>query len=341
LLIPQLVQHFIPIPSETNPTLGSHLIHAATNIVSPTAPWVVFANGLLTNLTMWNYVIPYFIQAGYNVLVHSQRGHGKSTLPDPSPSKRQTTIPSQAYDIAHLIHALQISPIHSVIGVSQGGATALAFSALPAFFPSTSLPSPLPTTKSIIACASSARTAAGNKAAWEERASLAYGIKISFDDPSTTLDDEYATHIGMSRLAAITVPRWFPPGSALSPASPSGASGLERAAWVSSLVTHTPPRGFLAGAQALAEYDLLSESDLEKGILGSAFNNPDAPQVLLLAGALDGGGKVARGFRGLAERWAEVRPGVQYTEMEGLGHIPMIEQPEEWWKVVGDFLQKL
>ena len=145
----------------------------------------------------------------------------------------------------------------------------------------------------------------------------------------------------MSRLAAITVPRWFPPGSALSPASPSGASGLERAAWVSSLVTHTPPRGFLAGAQALAEYDLLSESDLEKGILGSAFNTPDAPKVLLLAGALDGGGKVARGFRGLAERWAEVRPGVQYTEMEGLGHIPMIEQPEEWWKVVGDFLQKL
>ena len=111
LLIPQLVQRLIPVPSETDPTLSSHLVHAAAVIVSPTAPWVVFANGLLTNLTMRNHVIPYFIQAGYNVLVHSQRGHGKSTLPDPSPSKRQTTIPSQAYDIAHLIHVFQISPI--------------------------------------------------------------------------------------------------------------------------------------------------------------------------------------------------------------------------------------
>lgn len=321
--------------------MGTHIIHAVTIIVSPTAPWVVFSNGLVTNLTMWNYVIPFFIQSGYNVLVHSQRGHGKSSLPTAS----QTTIPSLAYDIAHLIHALHIrSPIHSVIGVSQGGATALAFSALPAFFPSTSLPSPLPTTKSIIACDNSARTPAGNKAAWEERAGVAYNTNISFDDPSlspTTLDDEFATHIGMSRLASITIPRWFLPGSPLSPLSPSSPPHLERAEWLSSIIKNTSPRGFVAGARALAEYDLLSESDPERGIFGSAFNTPDAPKVLLLAGALDGGGKVAQGLRNLAETWSKVREGVQFTEMEGAGHIPMVEKPEEWWKVVGEFLQDL
>ncbi len=107
-------------------------------------------------------------------------------------------------------------------------------------------------------------------------------------------------------------------------------------------IRRTPPRGFAAGAQALAEYDLLSESDLKKGILGSAFNTPDAPKVLLLAGALDGAGKVGQGLRGLAERWANVRRGaIQYAEIERAGHLPMIDQPEKWWSVVSKFLQDL
>lgn len=320
-----------------------HQIHATTIVVSPTAPWIVFANSLLTDLTMWNYVIPYFLQSGYNVLAHSQRGHGQSTLPPASTSVRQTTIPSLAYDIAHLIHILEIgSPIHSIIGVSQGGAAALAFSALAAFFPSSSLPSPLPTTKSIIACDTSPRTPASNKTAWEERTSLVYGTKISFDDSPMALDEEFATHLGMPRLATVTVPRWFPAGSPLTlPPSPSDTPRPERAEWVANLIKRTPPRGFVPGAQALAEYDLLSESDLEKGILGSAFNTPDAPKVLLLAGALDGAGRVGQGLRGLAERWANVRNGVQYAEIEHAGHLPMIDQPEKWWSVVGKFLQDL
>ncbi|KAK2459974.1 hypothetical protein APHAL10511_007980 [Amanita phalloides] len=120
----------------------------------------------------------------------------------------KTAIPALAYDITHLIGVRSI--IHAIIGVSQGGAAVLAFSSLPAFFPFTSLPSPLPKTKTIIACDTSARTPAGNKTAWEEHASLAHGTKISFDDyppSSTTLDDEFATHLGMSRLASITIPR--------------------------------------------------------------------------------------------------------------------------------------
>ncbi|KAK2459973.1 hypothetical protein APHAL10511_007979 [Amanita phalloides] len=338
-------EHFIPIPSETDISIHTHKIHATTIITSHTAPWIVFANSLLTDLTMWNYVIPYFLQNHFNVLVHSQRGHGQSGLPPASPSTRRTTIPALAYDIAHLINALEIrSTIHAIIGVSQGGAAALAFSALPAFFPFTSLPSPLPKTKSIIACDTSARTPAGNKTAWEERASLVYGTKISFDDyppsSSTMLDDEFATHLGMSRLASITVPRWFPAGSPLS-ASPPPTSNPERAAWVSSLIKCTPPSGFVAGAQALAGYDLLSEADPEKGILGSAFNTPEAPKILLMAGALDGAGKVGQGLRAMAERWANIRGGVQYAEIEQSGHLPMIDQPEKWWSVVGKFLQEV
>ncbi|KAF8629799.1 hypothetical protein AX15_003270 [Amanita polypyramis BW_CC] len=343
-------EHFIPIPSEIDPTTHTHKIHVVTLTISPDAPWVVFANSLLTDLTMWNYVVPFFLQSKFNILLHSQRGHGQSTLPPASPSIRQTTIPSLAYDIAHLIHALQIrTPIHALIGVSQGGAATLAFTALPAFFPSTSLPSPLPTAKSIIACCTSVGTQAGNKSAWEERASLAYGAKISFEayPPSSSaspsepsLDNEYAAQLGMSKLASITIPRWFPTNSPLSSSS-STTQHPERASWVSSLIKHTPSRGFIAGAQALAGYDLLSESNLDSGILGTSFNTPEAPRVLLLAGSLDGGGKIGQGLRDLAERWANVREGIKYVEVEESGHLPVIDQPERWWSVVSEFLRNV
>ncbi|KAF8632660.1 hypothetical protein AX17_004793 [Amanita inopinata Kibby_2008] len=394
-------EHFVPIPSETDPSTTSHTIHAVTLIHSPTAPWVVFANSLLTDLTMWSYVIPYLLPDApspssptssspvsleaqpYNILIHSQRGHGQSTLPALSPSARQATIPHLAYDIAHLIHALSIqTPIHALIGVSQGGATSLAFSSLSSFFPSSSLPSPLPTAKAIVACDTSPRTPGGNKAAWEERASLAYRTRFTFDtyaslasststtaNPTAGLDDEYATKLGLSRLASVTIPRWFPTGSSLSsstPSSPTSASSPssptmlhpERAAWVSSLITDTPPRGFVAGAQALAEYDLLStptapsspDSGVEGGILHPSNNTTggDAtlPKVLLLAGSLDGAGKVGQGLRNLAEKWAGVRGergegGVRYVEVESSGHLPMIDEPEKWWSVVGSFLQQV
>lgn len=113
-----------------------------------------------------NYVIPYFLQNQFNILTHSQRA----------------IHPSSSF----------ATPVHAIIGVSQGAAATLAFT------PSSSLPSPLPTTKSITACDTSLRTAPGNQHEWEERASLAYCAKISFDvypplSSSTTLDDEFAT----------------------------------------------------------------------------------------------------------------------------------------------------
>ncbi|KAM6494993.1 beta-ketoadipate enol-lactone hydrolase [Amanita muscaria] len=317
---------------EANPTTDTHKIHAITLTTSPSAPWIVLANSLLTDLTMWSYVVPYFIQTPFNILLHSQRGHGQSSLPLASPSRRQTTIPSLAYDIAHLIQALEIpTPIHAIVGVSQGGAAAIAFTALTAFFPPASLPSPLPTTKSIIACDTSARTPIGNASAWEGRASVAYGTKISFDSDDLHeqhLDDVYASQLGMSSLASIILPRWFPPGSPVSTTS-------ERLNWMCSLIKRTPPHGFLAGAQALADYNLFLDT---KGNLISSSSASAPPKVLLLAGALDGAGKVGEGMKNMADT---LRDDVKFVEIPESGHLPMIDQPETWSKVVIEFLQNL
>ena len=104
------------------------------------APWIVFVNSLMTNQKMWGEVLPRLSKT-YNLITYDQRGHGLVRCA-PWPSERHltlqtlqsstppnpTTLTVLASDIATILSTLKIpTPIHAVIGVSQGGATTLAF----------------------------------------------------------------------------------------------------------------------------------------------------------------------------------------------------------------------
>jgi len=54
-------EHLVSLPSFPPVSILTHTIHAVTLTTSPTAPWLVFANSLLTDWTVWNYIIPYFL----------------------------------------------------------------------------------------------------------------------------------------------------------------------------------------------------------------------------------------------------------------------------------------
>jgi pimeloyl-ACP methyl ester carboxylesterase len=120
---------------------------------------------------MWGYLVPYLLhdtpdpdtgkaRTPYNILIHSQRGHGKSSLP-----LEPTTILSLACDIMHLLSHLNIpTPVQAIVGVSQGGAVALAFSQMYA-----------DKARSVVACDTSAKTPSGNREAWAGRIGMVYG----------------------------------------------------------------------------------------------------------------------------------------------------------------------
>ncbi|GAA6063815.1 hypothetical protein JCM10212_001646 [Sporobolomyces blumeae] len=182
------------------------------------APWLVFVNSLMTNQTMWEGVLPR-LSKKYNLLTFDQRGHGKSSVP-PKPC----TLEVLAGDIATILDKLSIpTPIHAVIGVSQGGATALAFAqGHAALF------------DRLVACDTQATSPAANAKAWDERIALA------------------RSRASMVPLADVTVPRWFPAG----PASEFNEGG-RREAFVHDMVASTPIEGFAAGAAALQGYDVL------------------------------------------------------------------------------------
>lgn len=271
----------------------------------------------------------------YNILLHSQRGHGLSTLPSPPDGNDAlTTIPLLASDIANLLTALSIpTPVHAIIGVSQGGAVSLAFAAL--YGESK--------TKGIVACDTAPRTPAGNREAWTERIRLASG-PFSKDDDEKQLE-EYATHIGMRKLANVTINRWFPTGSFCAADS---IDGDKRRKWLKEMVERTKLNGFVQGALALSNYDVLSmqlstpeqASFTEtKSLLTSSVKN-----VLLLAGTLDGGGKVANTLRDLQSTWNTAAPetaSIQFVGIEGTGHLPMIDSPEIFCHHLGKWLSEL
>ncbi|TRM67854.1 Alpha/Beta hydrolase protein [Schizophyllum amplum] len=312
-------EHIISLPSSPE-----HRIHAVTLTTNPTSPWIALSNSLLTDLSMWDRLVPFLLAPqepaaprGYNILLHDARGHGKSST-SPAP----LSIPQLARDLADVLDALQIPLLHAVVGVSQGGAVALSFAAQ---FPNR--------TKAVVACDTGPRTPAGNREAWDARIALAQETEA-----------ERGEGAGMAALADVTIPRWFPAGSPCFPGSASGhppGSRSARGAWVAGMVHGTSIPGFALGASALQDYDLFpaSSENAGKGLLESRL------PVLLVAGSLDGGGKVGAGLQKLRDQWNEARGAegvqVEFAEIEGAGHLPMIDETEKFWAMLEGYLKKL
>ncbi|GAA6018659.1 hypothetical protein JCM10207_008999 [Rhodosporidiobolus poonsookiae] len=193
-------------------------LHVRVAKRTESAPWLVFVNSLMTNQKMWDFVLPRLSKT-YNLITYDQRGHGKSSVP-PKPC----TLEVLANDVATILSKLSIpTPIHAIIGVSQGGATSLAFAQHhPELF------------SRLVACDTQATSPAANAKAWDERIALA------------------RSKGSMVPLADVTVPRWFPQGCT----SDFNAGG-RREFFIHDQVTTTPIEGFAAGAAALQGYDVL------------------------------------------------------------------------------------
>ncbi|GAA5899001.1 hypothetical protein JCM6882_004589 [Rhodosporidiobolus microsporus] len=251
------------------------------------APWLIFVNSLMTNQKMWDGVLPR-LSKKYNLITYDQRGHGKSSVP-PQPC----TLEVLAKDISTILSTLSIpTPIHAVIGVSQGGATSLAFAQHHASLFSR-----------LIACDTQATSPAANSKAWDERIALA------------------RSKGSMVPLADVTVPRWFPSGTAS-----EFNKGGRREFFIHDMVSTTPIEGFAAGAAALQGYDVfpgLADKLKEK-------------KVLLVAGERDGA--LPGVLKTLAEKLAADGVDAKFEQITGAGHLPMVDAAQEWLDKVEAFL---
>jgi pimeloyl-ACP methyl ester carboxylesterase len=166
---------------------------------------------------------------------------------------------------------------------------------------------------------------------------------------------EYAVKVGMGKLGVATVSRWF---NAPSKCADGEAEHAARAQWLREMVEKTPVDGFVAGAEALSNYDLLDGQwwcfiiDMLEFLICFTESRTAFPRllfespiehILLVAGSLDGKGAIGNGMRNLAKAWNTKRAGrpVDFVEIQGAGHLPMVDETERFAEVLIGFLSGL
>lgn len=212
--VPTPIVARIPIPSVDNGELHAVYLPAQGDKTEKT---LVFVNSLLTNYRMWRYVWDR-LNKDYNLIFYDQRGHGQSYVP---PAGKKCTVDELASDVALVLDHFHVDRAWAVIGVSQGGATALNFAIEYA-----------DRAHKIVACDTQAKSPEANIKAWDDRIELAKAQ-------------------GMGALADATIPRWF--------AAESSFDRGKDLNWLREGVESTTVAGFAAGAGALQGYDLLSK----------------------------------------------------------------------------------
>lgn len=139
------------------------------------APWLMFSNSLLTDLSLWDEQVAAFSDR-FRILRYDQRGHGGTGLSD-EPVRLDVLVD----DVLAVLDWLGVERV-AMIGASMGAATSLC------------LASRAPgRVRAVVAADGQAKTAPGGAQAWQERI-------------------DYAKENGMAAVRDVTMPRWFGPG---------------------------------------------------------------------------------------------------------------------------------
>jgi 3-oxoadipate enol-lactonase len=144
------------------------------------APWLVFSNSLMTNLSMWDEQALAF-KDHFAIFRYDQRGHGGSTVDDASPS-----FDLLVDDLVALLDAHGVDQF-VLLGCSMGSMTALR---LAQRFPKR--------VQALVLSAGRAAGPAGGAELWQKRIDL-------------------VAERGMEALVEPTIERWFHPSNRSSP----------------------------------------------------------------------------------------------------------------------------
>ncbi|KAI5458154.1 Alpha/Beta hydrolase protein [Mariannaea sp. PMI_226] len=184
---------------------------------APDAPTVAFCNSLLTSLNMWDPFIDILKRERPDLRILRYDTRGRHAVPQPPVA---ATLDVLAGDLKSVLDALRITKLHTLIGVSMGGATTLNFA----------LTYPERAGK-FIACDFNATSSPANTQAWKDRTAIA-----EEDDGK-----------GIKKLAEQTVSRWF---------HPSSMENRETVQWMTEMVAANSVEGFKYSNTALWDYDL-------------------------------------------------------------------------------------
>ncbi|EAR50288.1 3-oxoadipate enol-lactone hydrolase [Oceanicola granulosus HTCC2516] len=252
---------------------GEATLFARTDGVDdPTAPTILFANSLGTDLSIWDDVLPR-LPDSLRIVRFDKRGHGRSSVP-PAPYAMGKLIS----DAEAVCDALEVRDA-VVVGLSIGGIIAQGLAVK---------------RHDIVRAIVLSNTAAkiGTRATWDERIAT---VRTQ----------------GLDGLVDAVMERWFSRPFRESPE-------IER--W-RALFLSTPPEGYIGCCAAISHTDFYTPT--------AALRLP----TLGIAGSEDGATPPD-----LVRETTDLVPGSKFELMRGVGHIPCVEQPEAYARLLTRFL---
>lgn len=281
---------------------GARLHYRLEGSSEPHAPLIVLSNSILVNYGIWDAFLASFFSKPenkkYRIVRYLTRGRTTDSL---GTSTENITVDLLASDIISLLDALRVPKAAAVIGVSLGGATSLCVGLK---YPTR--------VERFIACDTSAKSPAGNSKAWSERIAIAEEEGVSIDGVGEAVG---------GKLAEITTKRWFVPES-------YDGKDMEKTCWaVNDMVKINSLEGFRRSVRALWEYDMTGDIAATNKVATS-----QKPKGAFLVGAQDG--VLPKSMQALSESLE----GSKFITIQGAGHLPMVEKPEEVAEAVTGFL---
>ena len=239
------------------------------------APTVVFANSLGTDMSLWDPILPH-MPNNLRLIRMDKRGHGRSDVP-PAPY----TMGQLVGDAEAVCDALEVKNC-VFVGLSVGGMIAQGLAV-----------KRLDLIRGLVLSNTGAKI--GTAQLWQDRI-------------------DSVTRDGMEALADGILQRWFGREFRESPAV---------APWRELLVA-TPPQGYAGVCAAISGTDFYTPtSGLRLPTLGIAGSDDGATPPDLVRETVD------------------LIPGSKFHLIRRAGHLPCVEQPKEYAKVLTGFLQEI
>jgi pimeloyl-ACP methyl ester carboxylesterase len=185
---------------------------------SPDASTIAFCNSLLTSYAMWDPLVEILKKQRPDLRILRYDTRGRHFIPQPPKAATLITVTD---DLLIILRALRIEKLHTLIGVSMGGATTLNFA----------LTYPERVSK-VIAADFNCTSSDANTQAWKDR------IAVAQADSGK----------GINNLSEQTVARWFHPDTI--------TNKPDVAHWMTEMVAANNVEGFANSCTALWDYDL-------------------------------------------------------------------------------------
>lgn len=267
----------------------------------PNAPLIVLCNPSLVDYSFWDEFLTLFRAKPQSEPYRFLRYNNRGRVPNnTNTTNAPLTLDRLTEDVVAILDTINVDKAMAMTGISLGGLTVVN---LARKYPGR--------VGAVMPCDFFPESPPSNPAVWNSR------LDIARKDPLSPRDADGVRICG-SDLAKVTVERWLSPKSVNGGLEKSKIDGLVK------MVEENRLDGFVSIVEAVSCYDLqegLAEATVPAVLVAGRDDAPVLAPMKDMAGVYGDGA------------------GAEFKIIEDAGHLPVVDQPEEFVGIFAEFLE--